>query len=82
MLMRILFCGILGILFLSTELQAHRVYVVGGYYGAYAYPAPRVYYSDPWYHPNHVYIYNGEPCAMCYGGYPYYYYDPRFYYFH
>jgi hypothetical protein len=40
----------------------------------------RVYVNDPWYHDDHVYIYNGDPYANWYGGYPYYYYDPRFYY--
>lgn len=41
----------------------------------------RVYITDPWYHHDHVYFYNGNSYANIYGGYPYYYYDPSYYYF-
>lgn len=41
----------------------------------------RVYYGDPWYHPNHVYFYGGDPYANFYSGYPYYAYDPAYYYY-
>ena len=39
----------------------------------------RVYYNDAWYHPTHVYVYDGYNYPVYYGDYPYYYYDPRWY---
>jgi hypothetical protein len=53
---------------------------VGGGWG-HGWYHDRVYYTDPWYHSSHVYIYQGDPYAVYYYGYPYYYFDPRFYYF-
>lgn len=56
-------------------------YGYGRGYGYRGWAHDRVYYTDPWYHPNHVYIYGGDPYAVYYYGQPYYYFDPRFYYF-
>lgn len=82
-----LILGCLVFLGYLPHLQAHRTYVdvhvgVGGGWGGYhGWYHDRVYYTDPWYHPNHVYIYEGDPYAVYYYGNPYYYYDPRYYYF-
>lgn len=79
MLRNILLLSIISLGAIGADLQAWRggVVVEGGHHWH-----DRVYYGDPWYHPEHVYIYNGDPYANCYDGYPYYYHDPRFYYYH
>lgn len=40
----------------------------------------RVYVNHPWYHHDHVIIYNNACYPVYYGGYPYYYYVPQYYY--
>ena len=67
---------ILGVFIAKSEAHT-SVYVGGGWGGGWHHD--RVYYGDAWYHPHHVYVYNGDPYAVYYGGYPYYCYDPRYY---
>lgn len=76
MLKQILALGCLSLISLATQIEARTYIVETGHHWH-----DRVYYADPWYHPDHVYIYNGAPYATYYGGYPYYFYDPRFYFF-
>jgi hypothetical protein len=86
-----LMIGCLSLMGFVAQLQAHRVFVEnnvsvhvggGGWGWHHGWYHDRVYYTDPWYHPSHVYFYEGDPYAVYYYGYPYYYFDPRFYYFH
>ena len=95
--MRLLAFCIIPLLIFASNLHAHgnhgthihnhvSVHVDNGWGGHYWHGGgrwhyDRVYYTDPWYHPHHVYIYGGDPYALYYYGYPYYYFDPRFYYF-
>lgn len=73
-------CLVLG---LSAKISAHshhdhvNVYVGAGNH----HWNERVYASHAWYHPDHVYIYEGYNYPNYYFGNPYYYYDPRYYYY-
>jgi|GEM_PF-3759482 len=73
--------GLLFVFALCTSLEAYHVnvYVGGGWHHDYYHS--RVYYGDPWYHPDHVYFYGGDPYATYYDGAPYYWRDPRFYWY-
>lgn len=62
----------------GTEVNVH---IGGGWGWHHGWWHDRVYYTDPWYHPDHVYVYQGDPYAVYYYGHPYYYFDPRFYYY-
>lgn len=85
-MLRPLFLTIFSLMCLVANLQAHshthvsvNVGVGVGYHHGWYHD--RVYVTDAWYHPSHVYVYNGDPYAVYYYGRPYYFFDPRFYYF-
>ena len=66
------------LIFSTASLKAHTDVVVEGH-SNWHHPHERVYVSDRWYHPDHVYYHHGYAYPHYYYGYPYYYYDPNYY---